>query len=70
MADVEAIGAITVEQVDEVPEGSVVVFSAHGSPPSDYATAKDRNLTVLDATCPLVTKVHHEAKKYSSEGSA
>ena len=68
VADVEAIGALTVEQVDEVPEGSVVVFSAHGSPPSDYETAKDRNLTVLDATCPLVTKVHHEAKKYTREG--
>ncbi len=68
VADVEAIGAVTVERVDEVPEGSVVVFSAHGSPPSDYATAKERNLTVLDATCPLVTKVHHEAKKYSGEG--
>ena len=68
VADVESIGAVTVDQVDEVPEGSVVVFSAHGSPPSDYATAKERNLTVLDATCPLVTKVHHEAKKYTSEG--
>ena len=68
VADVEAIGAVTVEQVDEVPEGAVVVFSAHGSPPSDYQKAKERNLTVLDATCPLVTKVHHEAKKYSGEG--
>jgi 4-hydroxy-3-methylbut-2-enyl diphosphate reductase len=68
VADVEGIGAVTVEQVDEVPEGAVVVFSAHGSPPSDYEIAKQRNLTVLDATCPLVTKVHHEAKKYTSEG--
>ena len=68
VADVEAIGAITVDQIDEVPEGAVVVFSAHGSPPSDYRTAKERNLTVLDATCPLVTKVHHEAKKYTGEG--
>ena len=68
VADVEAIGAITVEEVEEVPAGSVVVFSAHGSPPSDYEKAKALNLTVLDATCPLVTKVHHEAKKYSSEG--
>ncbi len=68
VADVEAIGAVTVEQVDEVPEGSVVVFSAHGSPPSDYAMAKERNLTVLDATCPLVTKVHNEAQKYTGEG--
>ncbi len=68
VADVEAIGAVTVEQVDEVPEGSVVVFSAHGSPPSDYEKARERDLTVLDATCPLVTKVHHEAKKYAGEG--
>ena len=68
VADVEAKGAITVEKVDEVPEGAVVVFSAHGSPPSDYSTAKERNLKVLDATCPLVTRVHNEAKKYDREG--
>lgn len=68
VADVESMGAITVEKVDEVPEGSVVVFSAHGSPPSDYQIARERNLTVLDATCPLVTRVHNEAKKYSREG--
>lgn len=68
VADVEAMGAITVENVDEVPEGSVVVFSAHGSPPSDYQIARERGLTVLDATCPLVTRVHNEAKKYSREG--
>lgn len=66
--DVEAKGAITVEQVDEVPDNSVVVFSAHGSPPSDYETAAKKNLTVMDATCPLVTRVHNEAKKYSKEG--
>ena len=68
VADVESKGAITVEQVSEVPEGAVVVFSAHGSPPSDYETAANRNLTVLDATCPLVTRVHNEAKKYTREG--
>ena len=68
VADVERIGAVTVERVEDVPKGSVVVFSAHGSPPSDYAIAEERDLTVLDATCPLVTKVHHEAKKYSGEG--
>jgi len=68
VADVEAKGAITVETVDDVPRGAVVVFSAHGSPPSDYTTAKKRNLTVLDATCPLVTRVHNEAKKYDKEG--
>jgi 4-hydroxy-3-methylbut-2-enyl diphosphate reductase len=65
--DVESRGAITVNTVDEIPIGSVVVFSAHGSPPSDYEKAKKRNLTILDATCPLVTKVHNEAKKYSKE---
>ena len=61
-------GAITVEDVDEIPNGSSVIFSAHGSPPSDFDIAKQRNLRVIDATCPLVTKVHNEAKKYSSEG--
>ncbi len=68
VAETERKGAITVEQVSEVPEGAVVVFSAHGSPPSDYEEAKRRNLTVLDATCPLVTRVHNEAKKYAREG--
>ena len=61
-------GAITVEDVDEIPNGSSVIFSAHGSPPSDFDIAKQRNLRVIDATCPLVTKVHNEAKKYKSEG--
>ncbi len=68
VADVEAMGAITVENVAEVPKDSVVVFSAHGSPPSDYKIARERGLTVLDATCPLVTRVHNEAKKYSKLG--
>jgi len=61
-------GAITVEDVVQIPNGSSVIFSAHGSPPSDFDIAKQRNLRVIDATCPLVTKVHNEAKKYSSEG--
>ena len=61
-------GAITVENVDEVPEGSTVVFSAHGSPPEDFEMAAARNLHVIDATCPLVTKVHNEARKYDAEG--
>lgn len=60
-------GAITVEDVDEIPEGSRVVFSAHGSPPEDFAKAKARNLDVIDATCPLVTKVHNEAIRYDGE---
>ena len=63
----EAKGAITVEDVDEIPEGSRVVFSAHGSPPEDFAKAKSRGLEVIDATCPLVTKVHNEAIRYDRE---
>lgn len=65
--DVEKQGAITVEEIEEIPEGSVVVFSAHGSAPDDYEKAKNKNLKVIDATCPLVTKVHNEAKKYSND---
>ena len=61
-------GAITVEDVEEIPKESVVVFSAHGSPPEDFQKASDRDLKVIDATCPLVTKVHNEARKYSKEG--
>ena len=61
-------GAVTVENVEEVPEGSTVVFSAHGSPPEDFGKAKSRDLHVIDATCPLVTKVHNEARKYDNEG--
>ncbi len=61
-------GAITVEDVDEIPEGSTVVFSAHGSPPEDFKKAAARNLNVIDATCPLVTKVHNEAHKYARDG--
>ena len=66
--DLESRGAITVETVEEVPEGSLVVFSAHGSPPEDFEKAKARNLRVIDAVCPLVTRVHNEAKKYEGEG--
>ena len=64
----EEKGAMTVEDVDEIPEGSTVVFSAHGSPPEDFAKAKKRNLNVIDATCPLETKVHNEAIKYANDG--
>ena len=66
--DLERRGAITVEGVDEIPEDSLVIFSAHGSPPEDFVKAKARNLKVIDAVCPLVTKVHNEAKKYRREG--
>ena len=68
VAELERKGAITVETVDEIPPGSRVVFSAHGSPPEDFQQAKERGLRVIDAVCPMVTKVHNEAKKYRSEG--
>ena len=66
--DLESRGAITVEDLEEVPEGSLVVFSAHGSAPEDFQRAQARNLRVIDAVCPLVTRVHNEAKKYHREG--
>lgn len=62
------LGAITVEHIEDIPEGSTVVFSAHGSPPEHYAKAKQQNLRVIDATCPLVTKVHLEVHRYVKEG--
>ncbi len=61
-------GAVFVESLEEVPEGSVVVFSAHGSPPKAYEEAAARKLRVIDATCPLVSKVHFEAKRYAQQG--
>jgi 4-hydroxy-3-methylbut-2-en-1-yl diphosphate reductase len=60
-------GAIFVEAISEVPSGSVLVFSAHGVPPTVRHEAKDRSLRVIDATCPLVTKVHLEALKFARE---
>ncbi|HEY8729462.1 MAG TPA: 4-hydroxy-3-methylbut-2-enyl diphosphate reductase [Acidothermaceae bacterium] len=68
VADLEAKGAIFVEETDEVPEGSIVVLSAHGVAPTVYAEAEQRNLRTIDATCPLVTKVHHEARRFAAEG--
>jgi 4-hydroxy-3-methylbut-2-enyl diphosphate reductase len=61
-------GAIFVEEETEVPEGSTVVFSAHGVAPSVHENAAGRRLFAIDATCPLVTKVHVEAKKFAAEG--
>jgi 4-hydroxy-3-methylbut-2-enyl diphosphate reductase len=63
-----ARGAIFVEEETEVPEGEVVVFSAHGVAPTVHANALDRQLRTIDATCPLVTKVHVEARKFAQEG--
>ena len=61
-------GAVFVDSIDEVPEGSVLLFSAHGVSPEIRAAARARNLNALDATCPLVTKVHLEAIKYAKAG--
>ena len=63
----EAMGAIFVEETDEVPEGATVVFSAHGVAPSVHAEAAERQLKTIDATCPLVTKVHLEARRFAAE---
>jgi len=64
----EARGAIFVDEVEEIPEGSTVVFSAHGVAPVVHVEAAERNLKTIDATCPLVTKVHSEAKRFAHEG--
>jgi 4-hydroxy-3-methylbut-2-enyl diphosphate reductase len=61
-------GAVFVDSVDEVPEGATTVFSAHGVSPAVHSSAQERNLQTIDATCPLVTKVHREAVKFASEG--
>src|SRR2546427_1843344 len=61
-------GAIFVDQETEVPEGEMVVFSAHGVAPSVHANAAERHLRTIDATCPLVTKVHVEARKFAADG--
>jgi 4-hydroxy-3-methylbut-2-en-1-yl diphosphate reductase len=60
-------GAIFVEEADEVPEGALVVFSAHGVAPVVHQQAAERNLRTIDATCPLVTKVHQEAKRFARD---
>ncbi|MGO3554106.1 MAG: 4-hydroxy-3-methylbut-2-enyl diphosphate reductase, partial [Microbacterium gubbeenense] len=65
--ELEAKGAVFVEEVDEVPEGAHVVFSAHGVSPAVVDSASDRGLQAIDATCPLVTKVHREAKRFARD---
>jgi 4-hydroxy-3-methylbut-2-enyl diphosphate reductase len=67
VAELEKRGAIFVEETDEVPEGATVVFSAHGVAPVVHEEAAARNLRAIDATCPLVTKVHHEARRFAAE---
>lgn len=64
----EARGAIFVDELDAVPEGATVVFSAHGVAPTVHAEAAERGLKAIDATCPLVTKVHSEARRFAGEG--
>ncbi|MHB1067792.1 MAG: 4-hydroxy-3-methylbut-2-enyl diphosphate reductase [Candidatus Nanopelagicales bacterium] len=64
----EARGAVFVDEVAEVPEGSTVVFSAHGVAPVVHEQSLQRNLKTIDATCPLVTKVHSEARRFANEG--
>ncbi|HEY9244931.1 MAG TPA: 4-hydroxy-3-methylbut-2-enyl diphosphate reductase [Streptosporangiaceae bacterium] len=65
--ELEARGAIFVEETDSVPEGAVVVFSAHGVSPAVREEAKRRGLQTIDATCPLVTKVHNEARRFAAQ---
>jgi 4-hydroxy-3-methylbut-2-enyl diphosphate reductase len=65
--DLEGKGAVFVDEESQVPEGAVVVLSAHGVAPTVYANAEARGLTILDATCPLVTKVHLEARRFARD---
>ena len=67
VATLEAAGAVFVEETDEVPEGATVVFSAHGVAPVVHAEARARRLNTIDATCPLVTKVHLEARRFAAD---
>jgi 4-hydroxy-3-methylbut-2-enyl diphosphate reductase len=67
VSSLEQRGAIFVDEVDEVPTGSVLVFSAHGVSPAIVAAAKERGLETIDATCPLVTKVHREVQRFANE---
>jgi 4-hydroxy-3-methylbut-2-en-1-yl diphosphate reductase len=68
VSTLQAQGAVFVEENDEVPPGSIVVFSAHGVAPEVYEQAQARSLKAIDATCPLVTKVHQEARRFAAEG--
>jgi 4-hydroxy-3-methylbut-2-en-1-yl diphosphate reductase len=68
VADLQARGAVFVDELDAVPQGGPVVFSAHGVSPAVRADAADRGLEVIDATCPLVTKVHAEARRFAARG--
>ncbi len=67
VTSLEAKGAIFVDETDEIPEGKTVVFSAHGVSPKVHQEAAARNLKTIDATCPLVTKVHHEVRRFATD---
>lgn len=69
VGDLERRGAIFVDELDEVPAGATVVFSAHGVSPAVRTEAEQRELSIIDATCPLVTKVHAEARRYAGRGA-
>ncbi len=69
VTSLEAKGAIFVDETDQIPEGQTVVFSAHGVSPMVHEEAAARNLKTIDATCPLVTKVHHEVRRFATEDS-
>jgi 4-hydroxy-3-methylbut-2-enyl diphosphate reductase len=68
VADLQARGAVFVDELDAVPDGAIVVFSAHGVSPAVRSEAADRRLETIDATCPLVTKVHAEARRFAARG--
>jgi 4-hydroxy-3-methylbut-2-enyl diphosphate reductase len=68
VASLESRGAVFVEELDEVPDGATVVFSAHGVAPAVRREAQRRQLSVIDATCPLVAKVHHEVRRFTAQG--
>ena len=69
VADLESRGAVFVDELDEIPEGATTVFSAHGVSPAVRESARERGLAVIDATCPLVSKVHAEARRFAAQGN-
>jgi 4-hydroxy-3-methylbut-2-enyl diphosphate reductase len=69
VADLESRGAVFVDELEEIPEGATTVFSAHGVSPAVRQTARNRGLAVIDATCPLVSKVHAEARRFAAKGN-
>jgi 4-hydroxy-3-methylbut-2-en-1-yl diphosphate reductase len=68
ISDFEKRGVVFIEDLEDVPSNKTVIFSAHGTAPYEFKKAKDRGLTVIDATCPLVTKIHREAVRFSAKG--